>query len=160
MSILKERYYENNRWFIRMYIIHVIAPLIVGSSIYFLFRPTSLFAFRWLECLGLLPFIYASRDSLYALNIWVPTWFVFSIPNALWVYAGTSVFNLIWYRSSASYALSWAFGFLLLSLGAEAMQYIAYLPGTFCTTDMLLIILAWTLAMIISCRFSVEYTYE
>lgn len=62
-------------------------------------------------------------------------WFVYSLPDGLWLYSLISALNLIW-RNDQSGRL-WISAAVILSLTSEVFQYLHYIPGTFDMGDLI-----------------------
>ena len=76
---------------IKMILIHVISPLIIGGILYVVFRTKSLRMFGWFEFIGFNSEISFLRKYVSPLKSWLPSWVYFSLPDGLWVYSFTSI---------------------------------------------------------------------
>src|SRR6478736_3226330 len=63
-------------------------PVGLGGCIYVLWRSNSLFVFRWFEIAGLHPVIQRARLFTACARPHLPTWFIYSLPDATWVACG------------------------------------------------------------------------
>lgn len=117
--------------------LHVIVPIISGGLIYICWRQPVLLMFGWLRVAGLEPFTNNLRD--FAAPGWnfLPAWFVYSLPDGLWVYALTACMVLIWSgtESLRSKAFWLALGFIL-GVGSELGQLTGVVPGNFDYVDL------------------------
>lgn len=104
--------------------------LIIGGGIYLLWRPTSLQMFHWFEHVGLLGTVTAARRYASPALAYLPNWFVYSLPNALWFAAGLAVIHAIW-GARTTEKTSWALIFCLMALGCEIGQFLNIVPGTY-----------------------------
>ena len=81
---------------IKMFLIHVLIPLILGGFLYVTFRSKSLRMFNWFESIGLNSKISNLRECFSSIKHNLPSWVYFSLPDALWVYSFTSTILIIW----------------------------------------------------------------
>ena len=65
---------------------HVLT-LIIGGLIYILFRTDSLVMFKWFAALSLDKPIEYLRDSTLTVKNHLPDWFLFSLPDGLWIFS-------------------------------------------------------------------------
>jgi hypothetical protein len=123
--------------------------LLVGSAIYILFRPTSLLMFNWADALGLMIPIHALRMHCLSVTNFLPSWFIYSFPFALWVVAYLFFVKAIWWQSASPWRYLWFWCVPLVSVTAEICQYHGLIQGTFDPVDILIIILctAFSLSM-------------
>lgn len=131
-------------------IFHVVLPLLVGSVIYLLFRPTSLLMFRWAKHFGIFDYVIKMRAVIFKYNAYLPKWFIFSLPNALWVYSLTAYMLLLWYGHSGKMKYFWISLGLLFSAGMEILQYFYILPGTFDLKDLVFVIAGFALPILLN----------
>jgi hypothetical protein len=81
---------------IKMILIHVISPLIIGGILYVVFRTKSLRMFGWIEIIGFNSEISFLREYVSPLKSWLPSWVYFSLPDGLWVYSFSSIILILW----------------------------------------------------------------
>lgn len=117
-----------------------LIALLVGCVIYILWRSETLMMFVWFERLGLNNFFESMRNSALGLSISLPNWFLFSLPNALWLFSGLLVFDFIWGTKVSVSKLLWLSMFCMIAFGAELSQALGLLPGTFDWQDMVLML--------------------
>jgi hypothetical protein len=117
------------------------ACLLIGSMIYVLFRPTSLLMFHWADSLGLTVLIHALRSYSHSTAKFLPNWFVYSLPFALWVSSYLFCIRAIWWRSSCRSRYLWFWCVPIISVTSELCQHLRILPGTFDFLDLLTICL-------------------
>jgi len=113
----------------------VILPLLLGGLIYVFFRSIHLIMFKWFESLGFLSPVLYARHFIASLHIHFPSWFIFSLPDALWLFSLTLFFGIIWYSGRIAgllllFILSLSFG-----LFTEFAQYLGIFPGSFDIID-------------------------
>jgi hypothetical protein len=108
--------------------------------------------FRWATALHLLPFINVVRFHSRELEPFIPAWFVYSLPFALWIISYMLFVRAIWFGHKSIARNFWFWPVPLISIATELGQYSRHVPGTFDIFDVLTIILATLLALsIITC---------
>ncbi|AKF09126.1 hypothetical protein DB32_006275 [Sandaracinus amylolyticus] len=127
--------------------LHVILPLIVGGAIYLGWRDGSLLGWRWADALGVREVASALRGSLRATDIVLPEWALFSLPDALWVYALTWALSRVHAESDVKERALALFVPLALGPGAELAQLARVVPGTFDVLDLALTTVALVAAI-------------
>ena len=116
-------------------IVHVLLPLFVGSTIYVGWRSHSLTVFRWLSIVG----AEASVDDFRTLvqPYSPPAFVLFSVPSALWAYAVTSFYCIVWSgRLTSRSAHVWLALACSITIGTELGQLLDLVPGTFDVDDL------------------------
>ena len=130
---------RENRWF---FCTDVGAPLMVGGLIYLLWRAESLVMFQWVDALGGTEVLRACRAWASPVRSFIPEWVAYSIPDAMWVYACTAHFGVIWRGVSGWYSRVWRWLGWVLAFGGELGQGLGLVPGTFDWMDLLLVSVA------------------
>ncbi|MEE1131319.1 MAG: hypothetical protein UHX00_06845 [Caryophanon sp.] len=129
----------------KFYIVHVYSPIIVGALIYTLFREDGLLIFRMYEQLFFSEWLTYVRQ--YTMDLYVSSYVMYTLPDALWVYAFTSFMCINWVHEQVS---MWRTVFLLLPLllgaGSEVAQYVLPVLGTFDIADLWSMVLAYLVA--------------
>jgi hypothetical protein len=139
---------------------HVVAPIVLGSLIYVLWRSPTLRVFRWLGGVGLGPAVEWARDVAEPLGAVLPSWLLYSLPDGLWVYAVTAFMAWTWMparpkdpdtadaepRPVGWAAVPWLGAGLGIGCGTELLQAIGAFPGTFDAIDLLLSAVAGAVA--------------
>lgn len=127
----------------RKFATHVLLPTLIGAATYLLFRTPSLLAFRWVETVGLSDQLMAIRGHVSSVRL--PNWFLYSLPDGIWVYATTSWMAIIW-QGKKSWA--WITIAVLLAVGSEIGQAFGIVPGTYQHLDVLFYVGAFVLALL------------
>lgn len=100
---------------------HIIAPLLLGIILYGLFRGIPFL--KWSPL-----FLPSKRFSF----------FIYNLPDALWLYALISSLRAIWGEKLFSSGRFWFSFTLILSIGSEIAQYFRLIPGTFDIRDIII----------------------
>lgn len=123
-------------------LIHVLVPLLIGISIYFLCRD--------LEYLWVMNFIPNSFS--FPVNP-APDWVVFNLPDGLWLYSCMNLQLLIWNRKINRKNAGWIFGLPVLAIFSEWLQSEHLLSGTGDQNDVWMYLLAALIVLLINLPF-------
>jgi len=123
---------------VKLISLHVMLPVLLGASIYILWRAPTLLVFHWFEALSLSSLILHLRGLAEPLLSVIPKWFLFSLPDALWVYSLTAAMTLLWRGSDDPRKRFWIGAGLMLGVGGEVLQFWKIIPGTFDLQDLCL----------------------
>ena len=134
---------ESNRHGLRHFLLYVVVPTTAGALVYVFFRSTGLLAFRWLSAIGLYDVAMECRHSV--LNIHLPDWLVFSVPDGLWVFALTSWIIQVWHGRPPC---PWLLAGLVLAVGSELGQAASIVPGTYQHEDIFCYVAGFLLALL------------
>src|SRR5699024_2134565 len=115
--------------------------------IYLLFRPNDLLLFKWVDFLGLKEIIETFREFAYPLKSNLPDWFIYSLPNGLWLYSLVVSILTIWGHKITQNNIAWIFLAFLVGFGAEFGQLLGIIQGTFDIYDLLTIIFFGIIAL-------------
>jgi hypothetical protein len=118
-----------------------IGTLLIGGLIYILFRADSLKMFGWYDNLGVLNFITNLRENLSLVIGDLPNWFLFSLPDGLWIFSYITLMLYIWNNSISKHSVFWIFIIPILTLAFEFGQLFKIVPGTFDIIDIVFYIL-------------------
>jgi len=120
---------------------HTILPLFLGGLLYLLFRSTDLRMFDWVTIVGLEQTVQAMRGiaSPYRSNI--PDWVIYSLPNALWLYAFMIAIKLVW-KDQVRMRWLWYSIPIFTGFVVEFLQAWHLIPGTFDPMDLALAAMA------------------
>jgi hypothetical protein len=109
--------------------------------------------FRWFDVLGLHSVINAIRIASAPTGGHIPSWILYSLPDAAWASCGVFLFAAIW---SGSYHPSRHFWVLLapsLTISGEFAQLLRFLPGTFDIADVTTCAVLSALSVVLANRF-------
>lgn len=121
--------------------LQVVLPLLTGGLIYILFRADSLLMFRWFDKLGASDLISVCRQHTIG-QFSLPTWFIYSLPDALWIFSFTSLMLSIWRDKFSVQSIFWILVAPTIGLLSEIGQAFHVLRGTFDLFDLILILIA------------------
>jgi hypothetical protein len=130
---------------------HVGAPLLAGGVLYVGWRSRALLFWGWSDALGARMLLEHARDFLHAVLPNPPEWLRYTLPDALWVYALAYAIARTQRQSSARVRALWLLLPAAMGPGAELLQWIGALPGTFDPCDLCASAFAVGLALFV-CR--------
>ena len=128
-----------------------IVVMLMGGGLYVSARSTSLTMFRWFDRAGLRDEVEILRAVAAPHLGALPRWMFFSLPQALWFFSGLLAFQCVWVHGGRNERQRWAWilTFSCAGFGMEVGQLFGILPGRFDPLDLVLLIVAWGLAMAI-----------
>lgn len=123
--------------------------LLLGGLIYILFRTTTLKMFAWYDKIGLSNSIINLRDHVSPMANDIPNWFLYSLPDGLWIFSYISLMLYIWKNSITKNSVIWIFIIPFIALLSEFGQLLKFVPGTFDISDLLFYVLGIFLPLFI-----------
>ena len=133
---------------IKLVALHCFTPLLLGGLIYFMFRSTELRMFNWLSIIGLDSLIISARTNVSLLKNHLPNWFIYSLPDGLWVYSFSSAL-LIYWNNDKQKVKFWLLIPFTTGILVEIFQGLKLFPGTFDFLDLTFSSLAILFSIII-----------
>jgi hypothetical protein len=114
-----------------------LIPLSIGSIIYILFRNDSLIMFDWFEKLNIIDEITSIRKNTLPLTAKIPNWFLFSLPDGLWIFSYISLILLVWDNKLNNSSIFWILIIPGLAVLSEILQFFDLCSGTFDVMDLI-----------------------
>jgi len=112
-----------------------------GVLIYLFFRSNSLILFKWLNLVFSASAIDQIRQYTLILTPYFPDWFLFSLPDGLWMFSFTCFIFTIWGNKLNFNTLFWIILAFLMAISHEFGQLFNYFPGTFDLLDIMFYII-------------------
>ena len=134
---------------IRQTILGHVTTLLLGGLIYILFRQETLQMFGWFDSINLLGIISELRELTIPMKKYLPEWFIYSLPDGLWVFSYVSGLMLVWDNHINKSNFFWIILIPFLSLSSESFQFYNLIPGTFDLMDMTFYLIGAVLPIII-----------
>ena len=134
---------------IRQTILGHLTTLLLGGLIYILFRQETLQMFGWFDSLNLLGIISELRELTIPVKKYLPEWFIYSLPDGLWVFSYVSGLMLVWDNHINKSNFFWIILIPFLALSSEFFQLFNLIPGTFDLIDMTFYLIGAVLPIII-----------
>lgn len=126
-----------------------IISLIFGTTIYLLLRTSSLKVFGWLEIVNI-NFLNSDirKFSIDYLEI-LPNWFLYSLPDGLWIFSYVCLMMYIWNFKINAHSLFWISIIPFIAIFSEFGQAIYLISGTFDFCDILFYILGFNIPFLL-----------
>ena len=131
-----------------------------GGVIYIAFRSSSIILFKWLYDIPVIDdFVKNLRISTLPYKEYIPDWFLYSLPDGLWMFSYSCIILIIWKRVINKYSLIWLLILPILSILIEFLQYYDYFKGTFDVLDIVFFIFGSLLPILINKKIKNRNTY-
>ncbi len=117
-------------------ILGCLFSILSGGLIYVLFRQDSLKMFSWFESVNLSNSIFEMRLFTLPLSIYLPDWFLYSLPDGLWLFSYVSFLLVVWGNVISKHNIHWVLLVPLIAIFSELGQLIKVIPGTFDVVDL------------------------
>lgn len=111
--------------------------ILLGGMIYILFRSNDLIMFEWFSKVNLSELFSKWRLYFAPLKNHLPNWFLFSLPDGLWVLSFGLSMNKIWKNDSQMQIWFWSMLLPFVAILSEIGQIFKLVPGTFDCIDLL-----------------------
>ncbi len=126
-----------------------LLPLLIGGLIYILFRTESLVMFKWFTFINIDHPIELLRETTIPIMENFPSWFIYSFPDALWIFSYMSITLLIWRNEINKQNYFWIFIMPIISILSEVGQLLNIIPGTFDFIDLFFYVLGFISPLLI-----------
>ena len=131
-----------------------------GGVIYIAFRSSSITLFKWLYDIPVIDdFVKNLRISTLPYKEYIPDWFLYSLPDGLWMFSYSCIILIIWKMEINKYSLIWLLILPILSILIEFLQYYDYFNGTFDVLDIVFFIFGSLLPILINKKIKNRNTY-
>jgi len=121
-------------------------PVLGGGLLYIGWRSPTLAFWDWARTLRLDGFLSGVRASLRGNFAAPPEWVRFTLPDALWVFALAWAMLVMTRGAARRERVAWLALPVALGPGAELLQLVGALPGTFDPLDLMACLIALSLA--------------
>lgn len=126
-----------------------LLTLAAGALIYILFRTSGLLMFRWFTAILPDTPIHSFREVSLPFKESLPNWFLYSLPDALWIFSYLSLILMIWDNTINKHNFFWIYSIPLIAILSESGQAFHVVPGTYDLTDLIFYIAGTLSALII-----------
>ena len=123
--------------------------LIIGGLIYILFRVETLKMFKFFDLFSIGTQIDKIRVYTIPYSEYLPNWFLFSLPDGLWIFSYTSLVLYIWKNKLKKENIFWVFIVPFISIFSELGQIFNIIPGTFDLIDLIFYLIGFLLPFFI-----------
>lgn len=141
----------------KLFSAHILS-LISGTLIYLLFRTSSLRVFSWLDFFGISFINNKFRIKALSVNGNFPEWFLFSVPDGLWIFSYICLMLFIWKSEITFKNMLWISIIPLIAIGSEVSQIFGWVSGTFDFYDVIFYILGSILPFLFFNK-SIQYNF-
>jgi len=120
----------------QLFLSHILT-LTLGGLIYIAFRTDSLIMFKWFSNLSISQPIEVIREITLPFEEYLPNWFLFSLPDGLWVFSYVSLMLLIWNVELKRNNFLWIMFAPIIAVFSEIGQALKIVSGTFDILDLI-----------------------
>ena len=120
----------------RIQYLSLLIAVFVSSSIYILFRSSSLRFFKWINKFRLLKTVEDFREGTSQLKEMLPNWILYSLPDGLWIFSYTTLILLIWNNTITKINIIWLVVLFTMIVIHELGQLCNIFKGTFDISDL------------------------
>ena len=136
-----------------------ILSILFGGAIYIGFRSSSIILFDWIDYIKLINIVENFRFFTLQYQDYFPHWFLYSLPDGLWMFSYSCIILIIWKRKINKYSIIWLLILPILSILIEFLQYYDYVNGTFDILDIVFFIFGSLLPILINKKIKNRNTY-
>ena len=133
----------------RQIIIGHVFTLLLGGLIYILFRQDTLKMFSWFDNINVSAAISELRLCTVPLSGHFPNWFLYSLPDGLWLFSYLSVLLAVWDNVISKHNIHWLLLVPMVAIFSEIGQLFEIVPGTFDIFDLIFYLLGTVLPILI-----------
>ena len=120
----------------RQIIIGHVLTLLSGGLLYISFRQDTLKMFSWFDSVNLSVAISELRLITLPLTDHLPNWFLYSLPDGLWLFSYLSILLAVWNNSISMHNIHWLLLVPAIAIVSEFGQLFGIVPGTFDIFDL------------------------
>jgi hypothetical protein len=110
--------------------------LLLGGLVYISFRQDTLKMFSWFDRVNLSEVISELRLFTLPLTDHLPNWFLYSLPDGLWLFSYLSVLLVVWDNTISKQNIHWLLLVPAVAVFSEIGQLFGVVPGTFDIFDL------------------------
>ena len=114
-------------------IIFVLTPITLGITIYWTSRTKNINIYHWIEA----RYIPEPPVLLSEIIESSPQWFIYNLPDLLWVFSFTSFLLIIWNKKISKKNCYYIIFPLIFAIIHEISQYFSIIDGTFDPIDLI-----------------------
>jgi hypothetical protein len=133
-----------------------ILTILLGGVIYIAFRSSSIILFKWIDYIVLIDPVENLRIVTLPYKEYLSKWFLYSLPDGLWMFSYSCIVLVIWKRKITKYSLLWLLSLPMISILFEVLQYYNYFNGTFDIVDIFFFLMGSLLPILINKKMKNE----
>lgn len=130
-------------------IIGHLLTLLLGFLVYISFRQDTLIMFGWFDIINLSEVISNYRLLTLPLAENLPIWFLYSLPDGLWLFSCLSILLYVWDNTISKHNIHWLLLVPAVAIFTEIGQYYSIIPGTFDMIDLTFYLVGTVLPILI-----------
>ncbi len=136
----------------RKIILGTIFPVILGTLIYLIFRPTTIRFIKWTKIAENNDLLLNIKD--FFSNINAPDWFIYNLPDGLWIFGLTYFLAVIWKNNNDFQSIIWKMSPIIIATLHEFAQLNSNINGTL---DIFFYLIGFLLSLLINSNFLMTY---
>ena len=105
--------------------------------------------FSWFDSIKISGIISELRILTLPLSKYLPDWFLYALPDGLWIFSCISALLLVWGNVISKHNIYWILLMPLIAIFSEVGQFIKMVPGTFDFIDLIFYALGSSLPILI-----------
>jgi hypothetical protein len=121
----------------RQIIIGHFLTLLFGGLVYISFRQDTLKMFDWFGRVDHSELVSRLRMFTLPLADFLPNWFLYSLPDGLWLFSYLSILLVVWNNEISKHNAYWLLSVPTIAIVSEIGQWFGIVPGTFDVFDLL-----------------------
>lgn len=121
----------------RQIIIGHFLTLSMGVLVYISFRQDTLKMFDWFDRVALSELVSRLRRFTLPMADFFPNWFLYSVPDGLWLFSYLSILLVIWNNKISKHNVHWLLSVPTIAIVSEIGQWFGIVPGTFDVFDLI-----------------------
>ena len=104
--------------------------------------------FKWISFFHLNQIVFFFRSFIFWKNIF-PKWVIYSLPDGLWMFSGTSLILNVWGNSINKQSIFWILMIPFIAILFEFLQLIHLMRGTFDIIDIVIYLIGFGVSILI-----------
>ena len=120
----------------RQIIVGHFLTLSMGVLVYISFRQDTLKIFDWFDRVALSELVSRLRRFTLPMADFLPNWFLYSVPDGLWLFSYLSILLVIWNNKISKHNVHWLLSVPTIAIVSEIGQLLGIVPGTFDILDL------------------------
>lgn len=129
------------------------STIFLGGLIYVLFRSPSILMFEWFDQINLSKYVLELRSHIDSYSLILPNWFLYSLPDGLWLFSCVSLLLIIWDNKVSKKNIFWILLLPIIAVSSELAQFMEIIPGTFDILDLIFYIAGTVLPILFFTNF-------
>lgn len=144
----------------KQFFIGSFSTIMLGGLIYILFRSPSILMFEWLDQINLSKYVLELRSYIDSYSLILPNWFLYSLPDGLWLFSYISFLLIIWDNKVSKKNIFWILLLPIIAVSSELAQFMEIIPGTFDIVDLIFYIAGSVLPLLFFTNLKIFNYYE